>query len=50
VFTLLYNDSGKPHRHVQAQGTTTVGRAPGNDLILWGGRWNRAVARRGHIT
>jgi hypothetical protein len=43
VPTLLYNDSGKPHRHVLAQGTTTVGRAPGNDLILWGGRCNRAV-------
>ena len=45
VFTLLYNDNGKPHRHVLAQGTTTVGRAPGNDLILHHGS---VSAARGH--
>jgi FHA domain len=44
VFTLLYNDSGKPHRHVLAQGTTTVGRAPGNDLILHHGSVSRRHA------
>ena len=44
MFTLLYNDSGKPHRHVLAQGTTTVGRAPGNDLILHHGSVSRRHA------
>jgi FHA domain len=46
VFTLLYNDSGKPHRHVLAHGTTTVGRAPGNDLLLHHGsvsRWDAVI-------
>ena len=44
MFTLLYNDSGKPHRHVLAQGTTTVGRAAGNDLILHHGSVSRRHA------
>ena len=44
MFTLLYNDSGKPQRHVLAQGTTTVGRAPGNDLILHHGSVSRRHA------
>ena len=44
MFTLLYNDNGKPHRHVLAQGTTTVGRAPDNDLILHHGSVSRRHA------
>jgi adenylate cyclase len=44
VFTLIYNDAGKPHRHVLRSGTTTVGRAPGNDLILHHGSVSRRHA------
>ena len=44
MFTLLYNDNGKPHRHVLAQGTTTVGRAPDNDLVLHHGSVSRRHA------
>ena len=44
MFTLSFNDTGKPHRHVLRKGTTTIGRAPGNDLILHHGSVSRQHA------
>ena len=44
MFTLIFNDTGKPHRHVLRKGTTTIGRAPGNDLILHHGSVSRQHA------